>query len=85
MAIKTKLIKIGNSQGIRIPKSILKQLNFTSEVEIDIQDNQLVLRPLATARHGWDTAFSAMAQAGDDLLLDGDTAPSQWDDAEWVW
>ncbi len=84
MAVKTKIIKIGNSQGVRIPKSFLAQLNFPTDIEIDIRNDGLILRPIAAARQGWDTAFATMAQAGDDALLDDNTL-SRWDETEWEW
>ncbi len=85
MTVKTKIIKIGNSQGIRIPKSLLEQLDFSGEVEIDIQDNQLVLRPISPARKNWDAAFAKMAERGDDRLPDNALPATEWDETEWEW
>ncbi len=68
--IKTRLIKIGNSRGIRIPKVIIDQVGLGDEVEIDAQRGQLVIRFAARPRSGWEEQFKAMAQRGDDLLLD---------------
>ena len=84
MAVKTKIIKIGNSRGVRIPKPFLEQLDFSGEVEIAIQDNQLVLRPISPARKNWDTAFAQMAARGDDRLPD-ETPATKWDETEWAW
>ncbi len=85
MVVKTKIIKIGNSQGVRIPKSLLEQLNFSTEIEIDIQDNQLVLRPISPARKGWDAAFAEMAARGDDRLPEIAVPATEWDETEWEW
>lgn len=85
-AIKSRIVKIGNSQGIRIPKLLLDQLGFGTEVEIVVERNTLVIRPLAHPRQGWEEQFRAMATTGDDQLLDGDLVSlSSWDDAEWEW
>jgi antitoxin MazE len=85
-AIKTRIVKIGNSQGIRIPKLLLDQLGLGPEVEIAIEQNHLVIRPLQHLRHGWEEQFRAMAAAGDDHLIDGDIVSlSSWDDEEWEW
>lgn len=85
-AIKSRIVKIGNSQGIRIPKLLLDQLGFGTEVEIVVEQNTLVIRPLAHPRQGWEEQFRAMATNGDDQLLDGDLVSlSSWDDAEWEW
>jgi antitoxin MazE len=84
--MKTRIVKIGNSQGIRIPKLLLDQLGFGTEVEVVVQQNQLVIRPLQHPRSGWEDQFRLMAERGDDELLDGDIVSlSSWDDEEWEW
>jgi antitoxin MazE len=86
MPIRARIIKIGNSQGIRIPKPVLEQVGWTGEVEIEVQDGRIVLSPVPGARAGWAAAFEAMAQAGHDELLDGDESlPTLWDEQEWEW
>jgi antitoxin MazE len=84
--VKTRLVKIGNSQGIRIPKLLLDQLNLTGEVELEVEDDQLVVRSVKAARCGWEEQFRLMAEQGDDRPLDTTTAPlTTWDDEEWEW
>ncbi|MCB0193268.1 MAG: AbrB/MazE/SpoVT family DNA-binding domain-containing protein [Anaerolineae bacterium] len=61
MAVKTRIIQIGNSQGIRIPKPILEQLGFTDEVELEVLPDQLVIRSVHQPRQQWAEAFKAMA------------------------
>ena len=86
MPIKTKIVRIGNSQGIRIPKSVLHQCHLDGPVEIDVQGNQLVVRSASRPRSGWDESFRAMYQADDDRLLDREGAStSRWDREEWHW
>ena len=82
---KTRIVRIGNSQGIRIPKSILEQSRIGEEVELEVREEELIIRPARRARSGWDEAFRAMADQGDDALLDGDHALSSWDEEEWEW
>lgn len=83
--LKTRIVKIGNSQGIRIPKPLLEQAGLTSVVEVEVEDGQLVLRAIAEpARLGWSEQFQAMASRGDDQLLDAELVISQWE-AEWQW
>ena len=84
--IRTRIVKIGNSRGIRIPKPLLDQLGLISEVELSVQQDQLVVRPARQVREGWDEQFRAMAQHGDDRLLDA-PLPSltRWDEEEWEW
>ena len=83
--IRTKLIKIGNSQGLRIPKIILEQLNLSEEVELEVQENQLVIRPLTIPRFHWEEQFQAMAAPGDDQMLDEIPTLTTWDEEEWEW
>jgi antitoxin MazE len=84
--VKTKLVKIGNSQGIRIPKPILEQLGLTEDVELEILADQLIVRSAHPARYGWERQFQAMAAASDDRLLDEEVlTPTDWDHSQWVW
>jgi antitoxin MazE len=81
-------VRIGNSQGIRIPKLLLEQVHLTEdeEVELEVQSEQIVIRPTYEARHGWESAFKAMAERGDDALLDEEVgSTTDWDEEEWEW
>jgi antitoxin MazE len=59
-------------------------MGFNKEVEILVQNGQLVLRPAAHPRTGWEEQFLAMAKHGDDKMSDEPT-PTQWDRSEWKW
>jgi antitoxin MazE len=84
--MKTRIIKIGNSQGIRIPKMLLEQSGLGEEVELEVHNTQLVIRPAERPRQGWDEAFRSMAEHADQRLLDGDlTGQASWDEDEWQW
>lgn len=84
--MKTRIVKIGNSQGIRIPKVLLERSGLDEEVDLLVQDEQIVIRPAQRPRQGWAEAFRAMAQQGDDRLLDKDlTGQTRWDKDEWQW
>jgi antitoxin MazE len=82
----TRIVPIGNSQGIRIPKPLLEQAGLSGEVEIRAEEGALVVRPVKRPRANWATAFQKMAQRGEDSLLD-DVAPglSDWDEDQWEW
>jgi len=82
--VKTRIIRIGNSQGIRIPKPIIEQLGFSDEVELEIYPDQLVIRSAHTPRQDWEAQFKAMAEAGHDQLLDAEIL-TEWDETEWEW
>ena len=83
--IKTRLIRIGNSHGIRIPKTVRDQVGLTDDIEIEIQGAQLIVRPSAAPRAAWSVQFRQMAAQGDDTLLDATPPPTDWDDSEWEW
>ena len=84
--VKTRIVKIGNSQGIRIPKLLLEQCNLGEEVELELEQDQIVVRPVHPVRHRWEEAFKAMSQRGDDGLLEGEALVSTtWDEEEWEW
>lgn len=84
--MRTRMIKIGNSQGIRIPKIIIEQFNLTDEIELLSNDGMLVIRPAFHPRAGWDEQFQAMAANKDNALLDNEALSlSKWDEEEWVW
>ncbi|MBE9228288.1 AbrB/MazE/SpoVT family DNA-binding domain-containing protein [Phormidium sp. LEGE 05292] len=85
-AIRTRIVKIGNSQGIRIPKPLLEQsgIDLDKEVEIEVEGDRLIVRVAPKIRVGWDEAFAAMAEQKDDILLD-DVSTTNWDRVEWEW
>jgi antitoxin MazE len=83
----TKVVKIGNSRGIRIPKSVIKDSGLTEEVELEIGDGQIVVKSLSNNRANWDSAFKKMAKNKDDVLMEPRTQynASGWDKEEWDW
>jgi len=83
----TKAIQIGNSRGIRLPKTLLVQTRFGEEVKREVYHEQIIIRPNRRAREGWAEAFRLMAEHGDDRLLDKENlvGQSDWDDEEWEW
>jgi antitoxin MazE len=84
--VKTRLVKIGNSQGIRIPKVLLDQVGLKNDIELEVQGDQLVLRAARRPREGWDEQFRQMAERDDDELLDKNVrSGSSWDEEEWTW
>ena len=81
--MKIDIIKIGNSQGIRIPKTIMEQCGFTDSVDIKIKDDSLILSS-HKVREGWLESFQEMTANGDDELLIDDTISTEYDE-EWEW
>ena len=84
--MRAHIVKIGNSQGIRIPKPLLDQTGIKDDVELEVDKTQIIIRPISHPRSGWDNAFRNMAENGDDELMDGnDTIAHSWDEKEWQW
>ncbi len=84
--VTTRLVKIGNSQGIRIPKLLLEQVGLSGQVQVEVDNDRLILSSAPGRRQGWDEQFQQMAARGDDRLLDGEALLlTEWDDKEWEW
>ena len=83
--MKTTLIPIGNSRGVRIPKPFIEQCGLAREVEMDVQDCMIIIHSPRKPRTGWSAAFEKMARLGDDKLLDPTPIPTRWDNEDWQW
>jgi antitoxin MazE len=82
--MRARLIRIGNSRGIRIPKPLLEQVGLRDTVQIRAEKGRLVIQPDKVLPQGWTEAFRAMAERGDDRpLLDQTT--NVFDTKEWKW
>jgi antitoxin MazE len=83
--MRTAIRKIGNSKGIILPQSFLKECFIGDEVSIEIKDQQIIISaPEDTKRKGWEQAFKQMAENGDDKLV----IPDVFNDEEhidWQW
>lgn len=81
--METKLVQIGNSKGIRIPQKILNQCHIEDRIELSVQQNSIILKPLNNGpREGWDLAAKKMHAENDDYLLIPDMLD---DDPELNW
>lgn len=79
--MKTRLIRIGNSRGVRLAKPLLDQAGLEDEVEIRVEPGAVVITPAATPRAGW---AAAVAKYGSAALIDAPT-PTRFDVEEWSW
>ena len=82
--MKTRLVRIGNSRGVRLPKAIIGQAGLTEEVELVVRDGAVVIARTTSARSGWADAAKQMRERDGDLLLDP-PVPTQFDEKEWEW
>ena len=67
--METSIIKIGNSKGLRLSKTILEKYNIKDKVEMILEKGHIVLKPIHNPRKDWDLAFKQMSKNGDDQLL----------------
>lgn len=66
------IIKIGNSKGLRLSKTILEKYNIKDKVEIILEMGRIIIKPIEAPRQNWEAAFEKMRQEGDDKLLMND-------------
>jgi len=82
--VKTRLVRIGNSRGIRLPKLVIEEAGLTEEVELRVRPGAILIQPAAGPRAGWAQAARQMRSREEDRLLDP-PAPSRFDLEEWEW
>jgi antitoxin MazE len=85
--LKTKIIKIGNSQGLRIPKVLLQEYELYDTVELERGLNSIIIKPVKSkARKNWAQAFKNMSQNNDDVLIGSHFMGANiFDKDEWEW
>ena len=83
----TRIVRIGNSRGVRIPKVMLEESGITGDVELIADGEQIVIKAAEANRSGWEATFQAMAGNNDDRIPDEDSLGGQtsWDEEEWEW
>lgn len=70
--METAIIKIGNSKGLRLSKTILDKYNIKDKVETILEEGRIILIPVETPRQNWESAFEKMSIEGDDKMLMND-------------
>lgn len=83
--MKVKLVRVGNSRGIRIPKAILEQCGLQETVELRVEKDRLVIAREHRPRQGWEEAFSAAGPSSDDELLLDAMPAAAFDLEDWRW
>ena len=82
--MKTRLVRIGNSRGIRLPKPLIAQAGLTEDVELHVKDGAIVIERASTPRAGWAQAAKEMHERDEDRLVPP-TTPTRFDEEEWEW
>ncbi len=80
--MKARLVRIGNSRGVRLPKPLIEEAGLTDEVEVRVREGSLIIVPATRPRSGWAEAAKRMRRRGEDRLLEEPT-PTRFDDEEW--
>lgn len=83
--MQLKIIHIGNSKGIRLPQTLIRQYRLEDYVTLELHTDAIILRPSDGTRAGWEERFLQTAEPQQ-------TAPSAWndlsnrfDEEEWTW
>jgi antitoxin MazE len=92
-SLTAKLVRIGNSRGIRLPKTVIEQAGLVDDVEIVVHGDEVILRRAGRPRAGWAEAFrKALAELPPDVMerereewADWQNMPNEFDEKEWTW
>lgn len=82
--MKTQIIQIGNSQGIRIPKVLLEESGIAGDVDVKLHPEGIIIRNAQRPRADWDAAFKKMAENDDEELTETSVS-TEFDKKEWQW
>jgi antitoxin MazE len=82
--MRTQIIRIGNSQGIRIPKVLLEEAEMGGDVDLEICPGGILIRNINKPRSNWDAQFASFAETDDDVA-GGPEISSQFEKKEWQW
>ena len=82
--MKARLIRIGNSRGVRLPKPLIEQARLDDEVELCVHDGVIEISSSRSPRTGWAAAAKQLRQSDGDRLLDP-CIPTRFDEEEWQW
>lgn len=83
--MRTELVRIGNSRGVRIPKPFIEQCKLGEAVDLRIENDCIVISSERRPRHGWHEAFRAAGSSANDELLLERVEPNRFDHKEWKW
>ncbi len=81
--MRSRIVRIGNSQGVRLPKLLIEQAGLADEVELRAETGQIIIAAPRTTRSGWAEAAMRAHAAGDDRL--DETPATHFDKTEWAW
>ncbi len=83
ITMRTQLVRIGNSRGVRLPKTVIDQVGLTDEIDLRVENRCVVIAPLRPCRSGWADAAQRL-RAETKGLLDA-SVPTRFDEDDWRW
>ncbi|MBI5745798.1 MAG: AbrB/MazE/SpoVT family DNA-binding domain-containing protein [Nitrospirae bacterium] len=82
--MKATIVPIGNSKGIRIPKIILEQCRIEKEVDLEVEDDNIIIKPFKKEpRKDWEDNFRKMEEEKEDRLIIDDQIDLDMKGWEW--
>ena len=83
-AMKTRIVKIGNSRGIRLPKPLIEEAGLGEDVELRVVATGLLIERAAQTREGWAETAAKVRARGEDGLLD-ESSLTNANVPQWAW
>jgi antitoxin MazE len=81
--MKARIVRIGNSRGVRLPKPLIEEAGLGEDVELRVREGAIVIAPAAAPRAGWAEAARRMRERQDDTL--DAFGPGRFDREDWKW
>ena len=82
--MRARLVRIGNSRGVRLPKPLIEEAGLTEDVELQVQEGNIIISRVHSVRERWAQEAKVLSTRGEDRLLDEPTA-TRFDAKEWNW
>ncbi len=84
--MKSRIVKIGNSKGIRIPKALIEECKLSGDVELEVVSNGLLIKPSKAPRIKWSDAFKRMSNNDEDeMIVENSEAQTSFEKEKWRW
>jgi len=83
ITMKARLVRIGNSRGVRLPKAVIEQAALHDVVELEVENQRVIISASRPPRAGWGEAARDLAADSRGLL--DPTTPTRFDEDEWHW
>jgi antitoxin MazE len=83
ITMRSRLVRIGNFRGVRLPKAIIDQVGLDEEVELRVEGRRVVITAVSPPRTGWAEAARCVGAESRGPL--DPATPTQFDENEWRW